>query len=54
MHALETLLTPLGFVRVHKSFIVARDKLAYCSRYKIEFDGFQIPVGRTYRGQVKI
>ena len=53
MHALETLLTHLGLVRVHKSFIVARDKLAYCSRYKIEFDGFQIPVGRTYRAQVK-
>ena len=53
MHALESLLTPQGFVRVHKSFIVAREKLVYCSRYKIEFDGFQIPVGRTYRGQVK-
>ncbi len=53
MHALEKLLMPLGFVRVHKSFIVARDKLAYCSRNKIEFDGFQIPVGRTYKDQMK-
>ena len=41
------------FVRVHKSFIVAKSKLTLIYRNKIEFDGFQIPAGRTYRGQFK-
>ncbi len=53
MRELAALLAPSGFVRVHKSFIVAAEKLIYLHRQKIEFDGFQIPVGRTYRGQLK-
>lgn len=52
MRDLATLLAPSGFVRVHKSFIVSEKKLAYLHRNKIEFDGFQIPVGRSYRGQI--
>lgn len=48
MKTLENLLAPAGFVRVHKSFIVAREKLAYLSRQKIEFGDFQIPVGRRF------
>jgi DNA-binding LytR/AlgR family response regulator len=53
MRDLATLLAPSGFVRVHKSFIVATEKLDYLHRQKVEFDGFQIPVGRSYRGQIK-
>jgi DNA-binding LytR/AlgR family response regulator len=37
------------FVRVHKSFIVAKSKLSLISRNKIEFDGFQIPIGRRFK-----
>ena len=54
MRDLASLLVPSGFVRVHKSFIVAAEKLVYLHRQKIEFDGFQIPVGRTYRGQINV
>lgn len=49
MKNLELLLTPHGFVRVHKSFIVAGDKLPLIHRNRIDFQGFQIPVGRRYR-----
>ncbi len=49
MKSLEQLLAPHGFVRVHKSFIVAGDKLSLRHRNKIEFDGFQVPVGRKFR-----
>lgn len=52
MQGLTTLLAPSGFVRVHKSFIVSKEKLVYLHRQKIEFDGFQIPVGRSYRGGI--
>lgn len=37
------------FVRVHKSFIVAKSKLAYIANNKIEFDGFLIPIGRRFK-----
>jgi len=49
MKNLEQLLEPQGFVRVHKSFIVAAEKLALMHRNKIEFEGFLIPVGRRFR-----
>ena len=49
MKHLEELLRPYGFVRVHKSFLVSADKLALLRRNRIEFDGFQIPVGRRYK-----
>ena len=37
------------FVRVHKSFIVSKTKLSAISNNKIEFDGFQIPIGRKFK-----
>jgi DNA-binding LytR/AlgR family response regulator len=40
------------FVRVHKSFIVAKSKLSLISRNKIEFEGFQIPIGRRFKDDV--
>lgn len=49
MKNLEILLTPLGFFRVHKSFIVAQDKLGLIFRNRIEFNGYQIPVGRRFK-----
>lgn len=49
MSSLTPLLAPHGFARVHKSFIVAQDKLPLMHRNKIEFDGFQVPVGRRFK-----
>lgn len=40
------------FVRVHKSFIVSRSKLTLISRNKIEFEGFQIPIGRRFKEDI--
>ncbi|MBL7814142.1 MAG: response regulator transcription factor [Saprospiraceae bacterium] len=40
------------FVRVHKSFIVAKSKLLIVNRNKIEFDGFQIPIGRRFKEKI--
>ena len=52
MKNLEQLLAPHGFARVHKSFIVVQEKLPLMHRGRIEFEGFQVPVGRRYRGAV--
>lgn len=41
------------FVRVHKSFIVSKTKLNAISNNKIEFDGFQIPIGRKFKESKK-
>ncbi len=49
MKKLEQLLAPHGFARVHKSFIVAQGKLPLMHRHRIEFEGFQVPVGRRFR-----
>lgn len=37
------------FLRVHKSFIVAKSKIKLVYRNKIEFDNHFIPVGRNYK-----
>jgi DNA-binding LytR/AlgR family response regulator len=49
MRSLAQVLVPFGFVQVHKSLIVAGDKLALTHRNQIEFGGVVIPVGRRYR-----
>lgn len=53
MKTIENILAPHGFVRVHKSFIVAQDKVKLLHKNKIEFDEIQIPVGRKYREAVR-
>lgn len=40
------------FIRVHKSFIVARQKIGSLQGNKIEFGDYQIPVGRVYRANL--
>lgn len=40
------------FLRVHRSYIVAKDKIdAYCTPF-VEVDGKEIPIGRNYRSEV--
>jgi DNA-binding LytR/AlgR family response regulator len=53
MKEIEELLGSAGFMRVHKSFIVARDKISLYNSGRIEFSGFEIPVGRKYRQDVE-
>ena len=50
---LEDFLPGDFFIRVHKSFIVARNKIKLLHRNKIEFDQVSIPVGRNYKSGVE-
>ena len=40
---------PDNFLRVHRSFIVARDKITAYTQHDIEIGKLQIPIGRNYR-----
>jgi DNA-binding LytR/AlgR family response regulator len=50
---MEALLPAGYFTRVHKSFIVANARIKIINRNKIEFDNYQVPVGRLYKAAVE-
>jgi DNA-binding LytR/AlgR family response regulator len=52
MKEMEGLLGTGDFIRIHKSFIIAKQKAIFYAGGKIEFSGFEIPVGRKYRKDV--
>jgi len=41
------------FIRVHKSYIVSRNKIKQMKQQKILFDGVEIPIGRIFRKVVE-
>ena len=41
------------FMRVHKSFIVAKDKIIRIERNKIIIKDHQVPIGRNYKQEVE-
>jgi DNA-binding LytR/AlgR family response regulator len=45
----ESILPKGFFTRVHKSFIVANSKIKIINRNRIEFENYQIPIGRIYK-----
>lgn len=45
----EELLTKNNFIRVHRSFIVAKQKIDAFTAAGIEIDGKEIPIGRNYK-----
>lgn len=49
LSALEELLPGNNFIRVHRSFIIAKDKVEAYSIYDIEIGGKIIPIGRNYK-----
>lgn len=49
MNEMGELLGEQGFIRVHKSFIVSKQMGGFYAAGKIEFNGFEIPVGRKYK-----
>lgn len=49
LSALEELLPGNNFMRVHRSFIVAKDKIEAYSIHEIEIEGAMIPIGRNYK-----
>lgn len=49
---MEELLQNSNFLRIHRSFIVAKDKIDAFSATDIEMQGKLIPIGRSYKEQV--
>lgn len=48
----EEMLTKKSFIRVHRSFIVAKDKIDAFSAMSVEINGNEIPIGRSYKEKV--
>jgi len=48
----ETILTNGNFLRVHKSFIVAMDKIKLIEGNRIKINEHKIPIGQTYKTKV--
>jgi DNA-binding LytR/AlgR family response regulator len=40
---------PDGFLRIHRSFIIAKDKITAFTQHDLEIGKHQIPIGRNYR-----
>ena len=49
---LETLLAKENFLRIHKSFLVATDKIKLIQGNQIYIQEHKIPIGQTYRSRV--
>ncbi len=49
---IEGWLKDAGFLRVHRSFIVAQDKIEAFTASDVEINGKQIPIGRGYKEEV--
>jgi DNA-binding LytR/AlgR family response regulator len=45
----EGLLSENNFLRIHRSFIVAKDKIDSFSAIEVEVGGRQLPIGRSYK-----
>ena len=50
---IEEVLDKSNFIRVHRSFIVAKDKIEAFTATDIEINGKQVPVGRSYKELVQ-
>lgn len=50
--ATEEMLPGSLFIRVHRSFIVAKDKITAMTQHDIEIGKIEIPIGRLYRQEV--
>lgn len=48
----EAILNNGNFLRVHKSFIVAIDKIKFIEGNRIIIGGYKIPIGQTYKNNV--
>ena len=48
----EDLLPQDSFLRVHKSFIVALDKIKLIQGNRIQIETHQIPIGETYKSRI--
>ena len=49
MKKMETVLPAGTFIRIHKSYIINRNKIEFLDRGKVVINGQYLPVGETYR-----
>jgi DNA-binding LytR/AlgR family response regulator len=49
LHEIEDMLAHNNFIRVHRSYVVAKDKIDAFTATDIEIKGKQIPIGRSYK-----
>lgn len=49
LNEIEEMLSRNNFLRVHRSFIVAKDKITAFTSTDIEIDAIQVPIGRSYK-----
>lgn len=49
---MEDLFAGNNFIRVHRSFIVSKERITAFSATEVEINGVQIPIGRTYKDYV--
>jgi len=40
---------PENFLRIHRSFIIAKDKITAYTQYDVEIGKYEIPIGRNYK-----
>lgn len=52
-HKIESLLPPLLFRRIHRSFIVSIQRIRTFSAESVEIMGISIPIGRGYKDVIK-
>jgi len=52
LNQIEELLTRHHFLRIHRSFIVAKNKIETFSATDVEIGSKQLPIGRNYKEQV--
>jgi DNA-binding LytR/AlgR family response regulator len=52
LRQIEEMLAKNGFLRVHRSFLVAKNKIDAFSATDVEVNGEQIPIGRSYKETV--
>lgn len=52
LHEIESMLPRHQFLRVHRSFIIAKNKIDAFTPADIEIRGQQIPIGRSYKEMV--
>lgn len=50
--AFEQLLPKLDFIRTHKSFIVAKNKIKQIEGNRILIDAYKVPIGQTYKENI--
>lgn len=52
IRSLEEMLPQTGFLRIHRSFLIAIDKITAYTLTHIDVSGHELPVGRLYHKQV--